>query len=135
MNANDPIPRALGLARLAPAWRHSIAGFRHATRSEAAFRQELFGAVVLVPVALVLPIARTERLVLVLSILFVLVVELLNSAIEATVDRISAEHHPLAGQAKDMGSAAVFVALAMAALAWVVLVGPVLAPWLASVLG
>lgn len=134
MNADDPIPRTLGLARLAPAWRHSIAGFRHATRSEAAFRQELLGAVVLVPVALLLPIARTERLVLVLSVLFVLVVELLNSAIEATVDRISVEHHPLAGQAKDMGSAAVFVALAMAALAWVVLVGPVLAPWLAAAL-
>ena len=62
------------------------------------------------PVALLLPVAPIERLVLVLSILFVLVVELLNSAIEATVDRISAEHHPLAGQAKDMGSAAVLVA-------------------------
>jgi len=66
--------------------------------------------------------------------LFVLAGELLNSAIEAAVDRISAERHPLAGQAKDMGSAAVFVALAMSLLCWVVIAGSVIAAWLAQAL-
>ena len=134
VDARGPMPRSQGLARLAPAWRNSIAGFRHAVRSEAAFRQELAGAVVFVPLALLLPVARIERLVLVLSILLVLVVELLNSAIEATVDRISIERHPLAGQAKDMGSAAVLLALAMTALAWAVIAGPVVVPWLGAAL-
>ena len=120
----------IGPGRLAGALRYSLAGFRHAARSEAAFQQELIAAAVLVPMALLLPVAAFERLALVLSLLLVLLIELLNSAIEATVDRISAERHPLAGQAKDMGSAAVFVALAMAALCWAVIAGPLVGPWL-----
>jgi diacylglycerol kinase (ATP) len=81
-----------------------------------------------------MPVTTIERLILVLSVLHVLAVELLNSAIEATVDRISIERHPLAGQAKDMGSAAVLVSLAMAALCWVVIAAPLLGPWLAALL-
>lgn len=129
-NVDDNVRPSMHLARLAPAWRQSIAGLRHAARGEAAFRQELVGALVLVPVALLLPVTTLERLVLVLSILNVLAIELLNSAIEATVDRISIERHPLAGQAKDMGSAAVLVALAMTALCWIVIAGPVALAWL-----
>ncbi len=132
---NDVRSSVSGLARLAPAWRQSMAGLRHATRGEAAFRQELIGALVLVPVALLLPVTAIERLILVLSILHVLAIELLNSAIEATVDRISIERHPLAAQAKDMGSAAVLVSLAMAALCWAVIAGPLVVPRLLLALG
>ena len=130
MNVDNNFRPSMRLARLAPAWRQSIAGLRHAARGEAAFRQELVGALVLVPVALLLPVTTLERLILVLSILNVLAIELLNSAIEATVDRISIERHPLAGQAKDMGSAAVLVALAMSALCWIVISGPLVVAWL-----
>jgi len=121
-----------GLGRLVGALRCSVAGLRHAARNEAAFRQELIASALLLVPALLLPVARLERLVLILSMLLVMVVELLNSAIEATVDRISAERHPLAGQAKDMGSAAVFVALVMSLLCWAVIAGPVIAAWLAT---
>ena len=127
-----PRPLPAGLGRLVGAFRCSVAGLRHAARNEAAFRQELIASALLLVPALLLPVARLERLVLILSMLLVMVVELLNSAIEATVDRISAERHPLAGQAKDMGSAAVFVALVMSLLCWTVIAGPVIAAWLAS---
>src|SRR5438046_3661005 len=83
------IPAAI--ARLVAAFRCSVAGLRHAARHETAFRQELFVSAVLLGPALLLPVARLERLVLVLSMLLVMVVELINSAIEATVDRISTE--------------------------------------------
>jgi len=126
---------SIGPARLAGALRYSIAGFRHATRHEAAFQQEVLVSLLLLPAALLLPVSALERLILVVSMLFVIVVELLNSAIEATVDRISAERHPLAGQAKDMGSAAVFTALVMSALCWAVIAGPVVASWLARAVG
>jgi diacylglycerol kinase (ATP) len=130
MDADTEIRPSIGPARLAGALRYSIAGFRHAARREAAFQQELLAAAVLIPLAVLLPATAVERLLLILSMLLVMLVELLNSAIEATVDRISAERHPLAGQAKDMGSAAVFVALAMSVLCWAVIAGPVLAGWL-----
>ena len=123
---------SIGPARLAGALRYSIAGFRHATRHEAAFQQEVLLFLLLLPAAVLLPVPTLDRLVIVLSMLFAIVVELLNSAIEATVDRISAERHPLAGQAKDMGSAAVFVALVMSLLCWAVIAGPVIAAWLAT---
>jgi diacylglycerol kinase (ATP) len=125
-------PASIGPGRLAGALRYSIAGFRHAAHSEAAFRQELLACAVMVPVAVLLPVPLLERLILVLSMLLVMVVELLNTAIEAVVDRISAERHPLAGQAKDMGSAAVFLALAMSIGCWAVIAGPVLVGWLAG---
>ena len=94
--------------------------------------KEVLLFLLLLPAAVLLPVPTLDRLVIVLSMLFVIVVELLNSAIEATVDRISAERHPLAGQAKDMGSAAVFVALVMSLLCWAVIAGPVIAAWLAT---
>jgi diacylglycerol kinase (ATP) len=132
MTAKIPARPSIGPARLAGALRYSIAGFRHASQHEAAFQQEVLVTLLLVPAAVLLPVPTLDRLILVLSMLLVIVVELLNSAIEATVDRISAERHPLAGQAKDMGSAAVLLALLMSALCWVVIAGPVLAAWLAT---
>ena len=80
---------------------------------------------VLVPLALWLPVSAFEKLVLVQATLFVPLVEILNSAVEAAVDRFGPEIHPLSGYAKDLGSAAVFMALCMAALAWIVVAGPV----------
>lgn len=96
----------------------SIHGLRAAWRREAAFRQECVGALVLAPGAFLLAETFTQTALLLGSLGLVLVVELVNSAVEATVDRIGEEPHPLAGIAKDLGSAAVFASLAMAALTW-----------------
>lgn len=121
-----------GLRHFRAALGYSLAGFRHALRHEEAVRQELLAIVILVPVAALLPVEPLSRLVLVLSVGLVLVVELLNSAIEAAVDRISLERHPLAGRAKDLGSAAVFTALGMSAMCWLVIAGPVVSRWLSA---
>ena len=115
-----------GLRRLLNATRYSWQGLRAAFQNEAAFREECLCAVVLIPVAFFLPISVLEKLVLVQSILFVLLTEILNSAIEAAVDRFGPEIHPLVGRAKDMGSAAVMIALAAAALSWILITGPIL---------
>ena len=104
-------------------WRalgYSLAGLRSAYTQEPAFRQELVLAVVLIPAAFLLPLARLEQVLLAFSVLVVLIVELVNSAIEAVVDRISTDHHALAKRAKDLGSAAVFVSLVGCLLVWVV---------------
>lgn len=113
-----------GVRRLLDACRYSYAGFRHALRNEAALRQEVLLFVVLAPVSAILQVTRVEHVLLVLVLLLVLLVEFLNSAIEAAVDRVSTEIHPLAAQAKDLGSAAVLLSLLMAAFAWVVIAGP-----------
>lgn len=107
-----------------------MAGLRHAIRGEAAIREELVACVVLIPAAVLLPVTALERLLLVLSMLLVLLTEFLNSAVEAAIDRISLERHPLSGQAKDLGSAAVAVALLMSALCWAVIAGPLALRWL-----
>jgi len=134
MTAKNEFRPSIGPARLAGALRYSIAGFRHATRHEAAFQQEVLLFLLLLPAALLLPVPTLDRLVIVLSMLLVIVVELLNSAIEATVDRISTERHPLAGQAKDMGSAAVFLTVVMSVVCWIVIAGPVVVAWFAAAL-
>jgi diacylglycerol kinase (ATP) len=113
-----------GIARIANATRYSMQGFSHALKHEAAFRQEL---ILVVPLLAVLPFAMLSRLELLLIIalgIAVLVVEILNSAIEAAVDRVSLERHPLAGRAKDLGSAAVFLAISMFVSSWLVLAAP-----------
>ncbi|TKB48390.1 diacylglycerol kinase [Ferrimonas sediminicola] len=107
-----------GFLRIIYATRYSWLGLRAAWRSEAAFRQELVGLLVLVPLALWLPVSGLEKLLLIGSLVAVIIVELLNSAIEAVVDRIGDEFHPLSGQAKDMGSAAVLLVLLMATATW-----------------
>ena len=113
-----------GVTRLVNALRHSAAGLTAAFQHEAAFRQELLLAAVLIPLALFLPVTGTGKALLVGSILLVLIVELLNSGIEAVVDRVSLEVHPLSKRAKDIGSAAVLVALANAAVVWLLVLWP-----------
>ena len=109
------------MRRLVNATRYSLEGLSAAVRHEAAFRQELLLAAVLVPLGLWLGNNGVERALLVGSVLMLLVVELLNSAVEATVDRVSTEDHPLAKRAKDLGSAAVMLSLAMTAAVWALL--------------
>jgi diacylglycerol kinase (ATP) len=107
-----------GLRRLINAAGYSIAGLAAAARHEDAFRQELMLAAVLVPLGLWLGQSGVERALLVGSVLLVLIVELLNSAVEAAVDRVSLDDHNLAKRAKDIGSAAVMLALANVGLIW-----------------
>ncbi len=107
-----------GLERLRRAFFYSIEGLSAAYRNEDAFRQEVLLTLLLVPAALLTPVSGTAKALLIGSVLLVLVVELLNSAIEAVTDRISIEDHVLAKQAKDMGSAAVLVSLVMLAVVW-----------------
>jgi diacylglycerol kinase (ATP) len=110
--------QAGGLRRIWNAGMYSIAGIRASWNNEAAFRQELVLCLILVPAAFWLGGNAVERALLAGSCLLVLVVELLNSAIEAAIDRIGIDQHKLSGRAKDMGSAAVFISLWMAALCW-----------------
>jgi len=107
-----------GLSRLIRAARCSVLGFKAAYSHEQAFRQELLLCVVLVPVGVWLGDNGLERALLLGSLLLILIVELLNSSIEAVVDRIGPEQHELSGRAKDLGSAAVLLALANAAVVW-----------------
>lgn len=120
----SPHKGATGFKRLVNATRYSFAGLAAAARHEDAFRQELLLAAVLVPLGLWLGDGGVERALLVGSVLMVLVVELLNSAVEATVDRVSLDDHNLAKRAKDLGSAAVMVALASTAAVWLLVLLP-----------
>jgi len=108
-----------GFTRLFRAMGASWKGFAGAFREEAAFRQELALAVVVIPLGLWLGRNGIERVLLIAPMFIVLIVELINSAIEATVDRIGLERHALSGLAKDIGSAAVFTSLTLLAVVWV----------------
>ena len=108
-----------GLTRLINATKYSADGLRTAFKNEEAFRQESLGAVVLIPVAFFLPVPLPLTLWCVFSLIFLLVTELLNSGIEAAIDRIGPEIHPLSKYAKDAGSAAVLFALTFAVITWV----------------
>lgn len=114
----SPFKGKRGLVRVVHAFFNSLAGLADAWRHESAFRQEILLAAVLVPVACYLPVTRVERALLIGSVLLVLIVELLNSSVEAAIDRISFERHSLSRRAKDIGSAAVFVALLLLGLVW-----------------
>ena len=116
-----------GLQRIWRATFYSAEGFRAALRHEHAFRQELLLCAVLLPFALFLPLIAMERAVLIAALLLLLIVELLNSAIEAIVDRVSLENHDLSKRAKDLGSAAVFLSLTVVAVTWTLIAGPALA--------
>ena len=111
-------PGYTGMLRVIRATGFSILGFRSAWRHESAFRQECTIALILVPCAFLLAESLTQTALLIATTALVLVAELLNSAVEAVVDRIGHEHHELAGQAKDMGSAAVFVSLVIVLVTW-----------------
>jgi len=109
-----------GMRRIFSAFTYSLDGFRSAWKYEHAFRQELIVFVIGTVVALLLHISAFEKLMLIGVLVLVLIVELINSAIEAVVDRISLERHPLSKNAKDFGSAAVLLAFLLAAAAWAV---------------
>ena len=117
----SPFKGKTGLRRVLNAAGYSWAGLRAAYQHESAFRQELWLALVLVPLALYLGESAVEQVLMVGALLLVLIIELLNSAIEASVDRISLEHHLLIKRAKDMGSAAVLLALLNTVVIWVLL--------------
>jgi diacylglycerol kinase (ATP) len=110
--------RGLDALRFWRALGYSLAGFRSAYATESAFRQEVWAFALLMPLAFWIPVDSGDRLLLIGSLVVVLVVELLNSAVEAAVDRISSEHHELSARAKDYGSAAVLLSLLLAAAVW-----------------
>ncbi|CAH0542687.1 diacylglycerol kinase [Vibrio marisflavi] len=110
---------ATGLKRICNAFVYSCQGIRSAFINEAAFRQEIFLAIILIPIAFWVDVTLVERLLMVSSVALIMVVELLNSAVEAVVDRIGAEHHELAGRAKDMGSAAVLIMMLITGFIWI----------------
>jgi diacylglycerol kinase (ATP) len=114
----SPYKGKTGIKRLVNAFSYSCAGLREAIRHEDAFRQEVVLAVVLIPLAFWLESQLTGRILMISSVFLVLIVELLNSAIEATVDRISLEDHPLAKRAKDIGSASVLICLLNLVTVW-----------------
>ncbi|MFV0282219.1 MAG: diacylglycerol kinase [Castellaniella sp.] len=113
-----------GLLRIVRAFGYSLQGLGAAWRHEAAFRQETLLAAILIPLGLWLGNTAIERLLLAGVLVLVLVVELLNSAIEALADAISTEHHPLLGRAKDVGSAAVLLVLILTGAVWIAVLAP-----------
>ena len=111
-------PETSGIKRIINAFGFSFLGLRAAFKHEAAFRQELAFCVILIPFSFWLGQTVIERALLIGALILVLIVELINSAIEAVVDRIGTEHHELAGRAKDIGSAAVLVSLVNSTIIW-----------------
>ena len=118
----SPFKGKTGLQRLLNATRYSLHGLASAFRHEDAFRQEVLLAAILVPIALLLDVGGVGKAMMIASVLLVLVVELLNSAIEAAVDRISFDHHRLSKRAKDIGSAAVALSLLNVAMVWLLVI-------------
>ncbi len=118
MSEESPFKGKTGLRRVWNALHYSMDGLRAAYVGEDAFRQEVLLAAILIPLAFVLPVSWGGRATMVASVLLVLIVELINSAIEAVVDRVSLDRHHLSKRAKDIGSAAVFLALLNVAVVW-----------------
>lgn len=114
----SPYKGKTGIKRLINAFGYSLAGFKAAYKHEDAFRQEVLLAAILIPLALWMPLLAINKALMIASVLLVIIVELLNSAIEATVDRISLENHNLAKRAKDIGSAAVLLSLINVIVVW-----------------
>ncbi|NOZ13228.1 MAG: diacylglycerol kinase [Acidobacteria bacterium] len=115
---SNSMKAARGIRHIVDATRFSIKGIAATAKTEAAFRQELILAVVLIPLSCFLPVAPVNRILMIASLLLILLTELLNSAIESIVDMVSPEYHELAGKAKDCGSAAVMFSLFIAGLVW-----------------
>lgn len=121
MNSYSPYKGKSGLKRILNATGYSISGFKAAYKNEAAFRQIVLINLILIPVSFFLDVSRSEHVLLIIVCLFAMIVELFNSAIEAVVDRVSLEKHQLSKNAKDMGSAAQFVALSIIAITWLII--------------
>jgi len=113
-----PLKASQGIRHILDATRFSIKGIVATAKTEAAFRQELLLAVILIPAACFLPVAPVNRILMIVSLLLILLVELLNSALESIVDMVSPDYHRLAGKAKDCGSAAVMFSLFIAGVVW-----------------
>jgi diacylglycerol kinase (ATP) len=118
---SSPFKGQTGLKRILNASGYSLDGLTAAFKGEAAFRQLVMLNVILIPVSFLVNVSRVERALLIAVCLLALIVELLNSAIEAAIDRISLDRHPLSKNAKDMGSAAQFVALTMIGAVWLLI--------------
>ena len=114
----SPYKGKTGIKRLINAFKYSVAGTLAAFKHEDAFRQEVILSTILIPLAIYLGQTAAEQALMIASILLIIIVELLNSSVEATVDRISVKRHKLAKRAKDIGSAAVFFSLINAAVIW-----------------
>jgi len=114
----SPYKGKTGITRLANAFTYSVAGTLAAFKHEDAFRQEVILSTILIPLAIYLGQTAIEQALMIASILLIIIVELLNSSVEATVDRISVKRHKLSKRAKDIGSAAVFFSLVNAAVVW-----------------
>tara|TARA_Y100001960_G_scaffold73767_1_gene78469 strand:- start:1569 stop:1940 length:372 start_codon:yes stop_codon:yes gene_type:complete len=118
MTSSTGKPGATGLKRIINATGYSINGLKSAFKTEAAIRQELALCGIFIPLALILDLSKVEQILMIASLVLVFILELLNSAIEAVVDRIGTEHHELSGKAKDIGSATVMVGLILAIFTW-----------------
>ena len=114
----SPFKGSTGIKRLANAFTYSVAGTLAAFKHEDAFRQEVILSIILIPLAIYLGQTAIEQSFMISSILLIIIVELLNSSVEATVDRISVKRHKLSKRAKDIGSAAVFFSLVNASVIW-----------------
>jgi diacylglycerol kinase (ATP) len=121
---SSPFKGKTGVIRIWHAFFHSCAGLADAWRNESAFRQEIVLAAILIPTAFAVPATAAERALLVASVLMVMIVELLNTGVEAAIDRISFERHSLSKRAKDIGSAAVLVALLLLGAVWGIVLVP-----------
>jgi len=118
LTMKSPYKGKTGIKRLANAFTYSVAGTLAAYKHEDAFRQEVILSIALIPLAIYLGQTAIEQALMIASILLIIIVELLNSSVEATVDRISVKRHKLSKRAKDIGSAAVFFSLVNAAVIW-----------------
>ena len=123
-SAESPHKGHRGFRRLVNAFFYSLAGIASAFRHESAFRQEVALAAVLIPTAFKIPVGAVERVLLIESVLLVIIVELLNSSVEAAIDRIGFDTHRLSKRAKDLGSAAVLIAVGALLVTWAILAGP-----------
>ncbi|HEE6447383.1 TPA: diacylglycerol kinase [Acinetobacter baumannii] len=121
MDSYSPYKGKSGLKRILNATSYSISGFKAAYQNEAAFRQIVLINLVLIPISFFLDVTRGEHTLMIIVCLFAIIVELFNSAIEAVVDRVSLEKHQLSKNAKDMGSAAQFVALSIIVATWLII--------------
>ncbi|MGQ1208924.1 diacylglycerol kinase [Acinetobacter baumannii] len=121
MDSYSPYKGKSGLKRILNATSYSISGFKAAYQNEAAFRQIVLINLVLIPVSFFLDVTRGEHALMIIVCLFAIIVELFNSAVEAVVDRVSLEKHQLSKNAKDMGSAAQFVALSIIVATWLII--------------
>ena len=124
MNQSSPFKGKTGIKRILNATLYSIAGFKAAFSNEEAFRQIVWINIILIPISFFVDVSRVEQALMIGVCLLAIIIELLNSAIEAVVDRISLDQHPLSKNAKDMGSAAQFVGLSIMVVVWLLILIP-----------